>query len=92
MINFPTWGGPEGRPNYLDRIIMHESLSGVQSYAAVANYVDASPVAGLAEWQRTPMVMLLLLLLLNFASALHLYGVFTYTACNVSDSANVQIL
>ena len=45
---------------------MHESLSGVQRYAAAANYMDASPVAGLAEWQRTPMVMLLLLLFFEF--------------------------
>jgi hypothetical protein len=59
----------EGRPHYSDRIIMHESLTGVQRYAAAANYVDASPVAGLAEWQRTPMVMLLLLFCLNFAGS-----------------------
>eukprot|EP01043_Picozoa_sp_COSAG02_P073641 COSAG02_NODE_14401_length_1276_cov_1.685641_2_plen_40_part_01 len=38
-------------------------------HAKVANKVDASSVAGLAEWQRTPMVMLLLLLLSNFTGS-----------------------
>ena len=47
----------EGRPNYSDRIIMHESrkwpvhgpVECKGTYAEAANKVDASPVAGLAE-------------------------------------------